>query len=81
MGKFAGIDVSAREISVARLRGNEENATLATFASSASGHKALPAFLLQGTDRVRVYLESSGNYSLDLGLTYQDIAVLQREAV
>jgi hypothetical protein len=36
---FAGIDVSAREISVARLRGKEENPKLATFANSPSGHK------------------------------------------
>src|ERR1700758_2809454 len=46
---FAGIDVSAREISVARLRGKEENPKFATFANSPSGHKALLAFLLQGT--------------------------------
>ena len=65
---FAGIDVSAREISVARLRGKEQNPKFATFANSASGHKALLPFLLQGTDRVRVCLESSGNYSLDLAL-------------
>jgi transposase len=66
---FAGIDVSAREISVARLQGEEENPTLATFANTVTGHKALLAFLLRGTDRVGVCLESSGNYSLDLALT------------
>jgi transposase len=64
---FAGIDVSARENSVARIQG-EENSTCTTFANNASGHKALLAFLLQGTERVRVCLESSGNYSLDLAL-------------
>src|SRR6201982_1185459 len=66
---FAGIDVSAREISVARLRSKEENPKFATFANSPSRHKALLAFLLEGTDRIRVCLESSGNYSLDLALT------------
>jgi transposase len=65
---FAGIDVSAREISVARLRSKEENPKFATFANSPSRHKALLAFLLEGTDRIRVCLESSGNYSLDLAL-------------
>jgi hypothetical protein len=65
---FAGIDVSAREISVARLRSKEENPKFATFANSPSRHKALLAFLLEGADRVRVCLEPSGNYSLDLAL-------------
>jgi len=31
-------------------------------------HKALPAFVLERTERVRVCLEASGNYSLDLAL-------------
>lgn len=68
MEVFAGIDVSAREVNVARLHGEEENPTLATFANTSCGHKALLAFLLQGTERVRVCLEASGNYSLDLAL-------------
>jgi transposase len=66
---FAGIDVSAREISVARTKGKEANPTLATFANSSCGHKALLAFLLLNTERVRVGLEASGNYSIDLALT------------
>ena len=65
---FAGLDVSAREISVARLRSKEKTPTVASFANNASGHKALLAYLLQGTERVRVCLEASGNYSLDLAL-------------
>jgi transposase len=65
---FAGLDVSAREISVARLRSKEETPTVASFANNASGHKALLAYLLQGTEHVRVCLEASGNYSLDLAL-------------
>jgi transposase len=65
---FAGIDVSAREVGVARIQGRETNPTLATFSNNASGHKALVAFLLQRTEHVRVCLEASGNYSLDLAL-------------
>jgi len=65
---FAGLDVSAREISVARLRSKQETPTVASFPNNASGHRALLAYLLQGTARVRVCLEASGNYSLDLAL-------------
>jgi len=65
---FAGLDVSAREISVARRQGKEEKPVVASFANNASGHKALLAYLLEGTERVRVCLEASGNYSLDLAL-------------
>jgi transposase len=65
---FAGLDVSAREISVARRQGKEEKHVVASFANNASGHKALLAYLVLGTERVRVCLEASGNYSLDLAL-------------
>jgi len=68
---FAGLDVSAHEIKVARVQRQEENPTLATFTNNASGHKALLAFVLERTERVRVCLEASGNYSLDLALTLQ----------
>jgi transposase len=65
---FAGLDVSAREISVARLRSKQESLTVVSFANNPSGHRALLAYLLQETARVRVCLEASGNYSLDLAL-------------
>jgi len=65
---FAGLDVSAREISVARRQGKEEKSVVASFANNASGHKALLAYLVLGTERVRVCLEASGHYSLDLAL-------------
>ena len=61
---FAGLDVSAREISVARRQGKEEKSVVASFANNASGHKALLAYLVLGTERVRVCLEASGHYSL-----------------
>jgi transposase len=65
---FAGLDVSAGEIEVACMKGQGGNLTRATFANNASGHKALLAFLLEKTEHVRVCLEASGNYSLDLAL-------------
>jgi transposase len=40
-----------------------------TFGNNAAGHQALLAYLLRGTERARVCLEASGNYSLDLALT------------
>lgn len=68
---FAGLDVSAREISVARHRGQEQELGVASFANSTSGHKALVAYLLREHERARLCLEASGNYSLDLALTLQ----------
>ena len=62
---FAGIDVSARELSVALCRGKgEDKPAMAKFSNHPSGHKALIAHLLRGGRRVRVCLEASGNYSL-----------------
>jgi transposase len=68
---FAGIDVSARELSVALRRSDKDKETMATFANTRSGHKALLAYLLRGNERVRVCLEVTGNYSLDLALALQ----------
>jgi transposase len=66
---FAGIDVSARELSVAVRCGTEDREAVTTFGNNAGGHKALLAYLLRGNGRARVCLEASGNYSLDLALT------------
>jgi FixJ family two-component response regulator len=57
---FAGIDVSAGELSVALLRSKEDEETTATFTNTRSGHKALLAHLLRGNQRVRVCLEALG---------------------
>lgn len=65
---FAGLDVSAREISVARIGSQEETPTIVSFANNGSGHSALVAYLLQGNEPVRVCLEASGNYSIDVAL-------------
>ena len=51
---FAGIDVSARELSVALRRGRgEDKPAMAKFSNHPSGHKALIAHLLRGGQRVR----------------------------
>ena len=72
VGTFAGIDVSAHELSVALRRGQgHDKPAIAKFPNHPSGHKALVACLLRGGGRVRVCLEASGNYSLDLALTLQ----------
>ena len=68
---FAGIDVSALELSVALRRGeNDDKPAMAKFRNNASGHKALLARLIRGDGgRVRVCMEASGNHGLDLALT------------
>lgn len=68
---FVGIDVSAHELSVGVRRGIEDRLTVTTFTNSAAGHKTLLVFLPQGKARVRVCVEVSGNYSLDLALFLQ----------
>ena len=68
---FAGIDVSAHPLDVVKRRGVDDQFTIATFANSAAGHKALLRFLLLGKARVRVCVEASGNYTLDLAFTLQ----------
>src|SRR5512142_459057 len=65
---FAGIDVSARELSVAVHLGTIDREQVQTFSNNAAGHHALLAHLLRGKGHVRVCLEASGNYSLDLAL-------------
>ena len=53
---FAGIDVSARELSVAVRCGTEDREAVTTFRNNAAGHKALLAYLLRGNGRARVCL-------------------------
>jgi len=67
MDKFdpCGIEVSAQELIVALSRdGREER--LRSFPNTAEGHAALRRFLESGGRRVRVVLESTGLYGLDL---------------
>lgn len=64
-GVFVGIDVSACELAVAVQVDNQFEA-VRTFANSAAGHQQLCRYIRRGRQRVRVCVEASGNYSLDL---------------
>jgi transposase len=66
---FGGIDVSAREL-VVMVRRQESNEAVRRFDNTAAGHKAVLAYLLgrQAPCAIRVCLEASGQYSLDLAL-------------
>ncbi len=59
---FVGIDVSARELVVARLG----EPRIRTFANDRFGHKALVKNLAKKGRKVRVCLEATGIYSLDV---------------
>lgn len=87
MDKFdpCGIEVSARELVVALCRGGREE-RLRSFPNSAEGHAALLRFLRSGQQRVRVVLESTGLYGLDLTCALQqapeiDVMVANPRAV
>ena len=69
MGKTtdAGIDVSKAVLDVAAQR-DEGRLETARFANDPTGHKALIRWLTRGGRRVRVVLESTGTYSLDVAL-------------
>jgi len=62
-----GIEVSAKELVVA-LRREETLEPLRSFANTAEGHQALIRYLRRAGGVVRVCLESTGLYGLDLAL-------------
>jgi transposase len=64
---FVGIDVSARELAVA-LQAGDQLEPVRTFANTAAGHQQLRRYLHRDQQAVRVCVEASGNYSLDLCL-------------
>ena len=64
---FVGIDVSARELAVARQAGDQLE-PVRTFTNTAAGHQQLGHDLGRDQRPVRVCVEASGNYSLDLCL-------------
>ena len=81
---FCGIDVSAKSLTVAI---QEKNCPLEqrTFANTASGHKSLIAWLHKWKMQVRVTLEATGVYSLDLSMVLNaaggiELAVLNPKA-
>ncbi len=69
-GIFAGIDVSARELVVALWSGAAQE-EIRTFANTAAGHQQLLRYLRRRHHPVRVCLEASGNYCLDLCFALQ----------
>lgn len=82
---FCGIDVSAESLAVAVLE-RDRPCAQREFANSASGHKALIGWLGKSKARVRVSLEATGIYSLDLALALDrvediEVAVLNPKMV
>ena len=62
-----GIDVSADQLVVA-LEGQAGKSLQRSFPNRASGHQALLAWLQKAGTQVRVCLEATGLYSLDVAL-------------
>jgi len=63
----AGIEVSSQELLVA-LRREEQTLPLKSFPNTAVGHRAVARYLVRKKAVVRVCLESTGVYGLDLAL-------------
>lgn len=64
---FAGIEVSAKELLVALRRG-EQTLPRKSFSNTPEGHRAVLRYLARKGRPVRVCLESTGVYGLDLAL-------------
>jgi transposase len=81
---FAGIEVSKKELVVTLQREGQRKA-LKTFANAPPGHQALIRHLSYPGRRVRVCLESTGMYGLDVALALQraglEVMVANRRAV
>lgn len=82
---FCGVDVSAETLAVAVIELNQP-LQQREFANSAGGHKALLAWLGKRKARVRVSLEATGIYSMDLALTLDaaegiEVAVLNPKRI
>jgi transposase len=69
---FAGIDVSAATLAVAVQREDGKGLDRREFANSAAGHRQLIAWLGKHGGRVRVSLEATGIYSLDVALALDE---------
>lgn len=67
MHSFAGIDVSARELTVALLQADQK-AQLSTFEQTPAGHKALAKYLKKRKVQ-QVVMEATGIYYLDAAMT------------
>lgn len=82
---WCGIDVSAQQLVVALQRGDDP-VQQRTFPNRCSGHQALLRWLARRDGSVRVCLEATGLYSLDLALSLHEspgieLAVLNPKAV
>src|SRR5215468_4725857 len=64
---YCGIDVSAQELVVA-LRTPDRDLPQEVFPNTAPGHRRLLAWLRRHSSQVRITLEATGVYSLDLAL-------------
>jgi transposase len=73
---FCGIDVSAATLSVAVIE-QDQPMQQREFANQPSGHKALIGWLHKRKTRVRVSLEATGIYSLDLALALDGAAEIE----
>ena len=73
---FAGIEVSAKELLVALRRG-EQTLPLESFPNTPAGHQAVARHLARKGRVVRVCLESTGVYGLDLTLGLQKQAGIE----
>lgn len=67
---FSGVEVGAQELVVSLQRDGQRKA-LKTFANEPQGHQAIVRYLRCAARRVRVCLESTGVYGLDLALALE----------
>jgi len=77
---YCGIDVSAHEL-IAALRTRNGELLQKTFPNTTAGHRQLLAWLQRASSPVRVTLEATGVYSLDLALALAPVAGLELAVV
>jgi transposase len=77
---FCGIDVSAASLAVALIKPDGSLAQR-EFSNSVVGHRALLAWLAKCSGRVRVSLEATGVYSLDLALALDAAGTTELEVL
>jgi transposase len=64
---FAGLEVSSQELLLA-VRGDDQSFPLKSFPNTPEGHRAISKTLVRKGGRVRLCLESTGVYGLDVAL-------------
>ncbi|MGH9404044.1 MAG: IS110 family transposase [Terriglobia bacterium] len=73
---YGGIEVSAKELLVALRRGGQ-TLPLKSFSNTPEGHRAVARYLVRKGPMVRVCLESTGVYGLDLALLLEKRAGIE----